>query len=171
MGAAPLGEALEGGAQRLDLAPRTPLVEGATEFGESIRFADNEPTEPQYSPLHHERELPLCWVTQIGFEVAAVLEVAYLVVDRVAGLVDGADDDFREEVLLVGEVLVDGLLGDGGKRRDLVASWPRSRESRSAWRSISARNCRSSSWSAASRGTSFLPAWRITHPVPTARLS
>jgi sugar lactone lactonase YvrE len=70
--------------------------------------------------LHHQPELPARERAQVGCEVVGVREPDDVLGHRVPGRVDRGGDDRREELLLVGEVLVDGLLGHGGARRDLV---------------------------------------------------
>ena len=106
--------------QRGDRASGAPFVERAPELREASRLGDHEPAQLEQPRSHHGRELPAGQVAEVGFDVAAVLELDHLGVDGIARLVDGDGHDLREEPFLVGEVLVDGLLGDAGNGGDLV---------------------------------------------------
>ena len=105
--------------------PGAALVEDPAELREAARLGDHEPPQLQQPRLHHLRELAPREVAQVGLEVAAVLQASAPRLDRVAGRVDRADHDLREQSLLVGEVLVDGLLRHARRARRSRPCWCR----------------------------------------------
>src|SRR5262249_14925996 len=106
--------------QSRDRPSRALLVEGPAELREPPRLSDHESTELENPRLEHERELPAREIAEVRLDVSAVCEVEHLSVDLVTCLLDRSGDDFGEQALLVGEVLVDGLFRDTGQRCDLV---------------------------------------------------
>jgi hypothetical protein len=59
-------------------------------------------------------------LTQVRSQVVGGGEGAAHGVDEPVDLVGGVEDDAGEQLLLIGEVLVHGLLGDRGLGRDLI---------------------------------------------------
>ena len=101
-------------------AAEAALVERPAELGKAADLADHKPAEREQARVEDGVELAPGEVAQVCLEIRASLELDAPLVDRVAGGVDGPEDDLREQLALVCEVLVHRLLRDAGPAGDGV---------------------------------------------------
>ena len=95
-------------------------VPGARQVGEPIGLGDDDASQPEQVGSGDVDDVLTGEPPQVAVEVVAVGQGVDHVVGARLGGVDLAGDDGGEQPLLVGEVLVHGLLGDGGEGGDLV---------------------------------------------------
>ena len=91
---------------------------------EARRLTDHEAPHLEEALVCCDGREPLRELPQVCLEVVAVFKAMDLVVERPADVIDAGEDDGGEQVLLVVEVLVDGLLGHSGRSGDLVDTGP-----------------------------------------------
>jgi hypothetical protein len=118
---AAVGQAAHRVAQDRQDAAEAPLEPGPADFGEAIRLRDHQPPQAQHVGLKEATQESVGEAAQRFAHVLCVVQAAAdrlrQPVDHLHGLVE---DDVGEQALLVGEVLVEGLLGHRSPRGDLV---------------------------------------------------
>jgi hypothetical protein len=100
------------------------FVEDASELWKTPGVTDDDSAELQQPGLHDSRQEPPSQIAEVGLQIAGVAKVHYLIDCGFTGLVNGARHDLGEQVPLVREVLVHGLLRDAGMRSHLIHARP-----------------------------------------------
>jgi hypothetical protein len=111
---APLGQALQLCGKRANDPLRHTRVVLARKVREATSFADHQPAELHRLRLDHGVDVPPRECAQVVFERVRLAQSGGDRLDEYVDPADVAADELREQLLLVSEMGVHGLLRDAG---------------------------------------------------------